>query len=339
MKFFPEYKDGTLSGIMQKNTGEPIKDENVYLSVLFNNPSFHISETDENGRFRFTLKDIEGMKDIYLCPAPTFKNKNQKILVNRLFSNANSEFIKAPVSIGSEHKSLIEEMMISHQLSNSNKKPTVQIPDTAKGLSIKTVDMKSVYSADYIALKETETLINEIVPKVFVFKKRDNYSIRISQGNSTNMLPGEPLVLVDNVPVFDANKIMEIHPEQITKIDVIADPYMIGNNTMNGIVMITTSTNNFANINFPPGSSFLQYKGYAENSDFETPDYSNLSTKSNPSPDFRTTLYWNPDFNVSREGSSTSFFTSDRKGEYEIIVKGFSDDGELYYGKKTINVR
>lgn len=199
--------------------------------------------------------------------------------------------------------------------------------------------MKSVYSADYIALKETETLINEIVPKVFVFKKRDNYSIRISQGNSTNMLPGEPLVLVDNVPVFDANKIMEIHPEQITKIDVIADPYMIGNNTMNGIVMITTSTNNFANINFPPGSSFLQYKGYAENSDFETPDYSNLSTKSNPSPDFRTTLYWNPDFNVSREGSSTSFFTSDRKGEYEIIVKGFSDDGELYYGKKTINVR
>ncbi len=55
-------------------------------------------------------------------------------------------------------------------------------------------------------------------------------------------------------------------------------------------------------------------------------------------PDFRTTLYWNPNFQLTEKSSSFSFQTSERKGVYNIIVKGVTATGEIIFGKKRINI-
>jgi hypothetical protein len=145
---------------------------------------------------------------------------------------------------------------------------------------------------------------------------------------------------VDNIPVFDVNKVMNIHPSLVERIDVIYKPYILGDNTLYGVIMITSKGKNFADIKFPERSTFLQYQGASDGEDIkENFTEQEVPPKQHEKPYFRTTLYWNPDLIIPAEGKSVSFYTSDRKGSYDILVRGFTKDGEYYYKKKTIFVR
>ena len=45
-------------------------------------------------------------------------------------------------------------------------------------------------------------------------------------------------------------------------------------------------------------------------------------------PDFRNTLYWNPDMHTDKTGkSAVEFYSSDESGEYIITVEGMTGDG------------
>ncbi len=56
--------------------------------------------------------------------------------------------------------------------------------------------------------------------------------------------------------------------------------------------------------------------------------------------DRRVTLHWQPFIFTDLDGRATSsFFTSDIPGKKEIIVQGFDDDGNLYYGKTSFDVK
>jgi len=60
--------------------------------------------------------------------------------------------------------------------------------------------------------------------------------------------------------------------------------------------------------------------------------------KSHNQPDFRTTLYWNPKLKIKQAGETIEFTASDSKGLFEIIVKGTTPDGDVYFGKKEFMV-
>ena len=62
---------------------------------------------------------------------------------------------------------------------------------------------------------------------------------------------------------------------------------------------------------------------------FYSPDYSLDSLKNNHLPDFRNTLYWNPDLHTGPDGkASAQFYSSDETGEYIICIDGVSEDGK-----------
>ena len=97
--------------------------------------------------------------------------------------------------------------------------------------------------------------------------------------------------------------------------------------------MLTSNTENFAEVKLPESATFLGYQA------LEKPiaNYVNNNSESNPKiPDFRTTLYWNPQIKISNEGQKINFTASDRKGSYNIIVEGYNSDGQVFYGKKPV---
>ncbi len=54
LKYLPDIRDVSLSGkLIDKNTREPIKGKDIYLSVLFNNPQLHVYKTNYEGDFIF----------------------------------------------------------------------------------------------------------------------------------------------------------------------------------------------------------------------------------------------------------------------------------------------
>jgi hypothetical protein len=56
-------------------------------------------------------------------------------------------------------------------------------------------------------------------------------------------------------------------------------------------------------------------------------------------PDFRNCLYWNPEvFIKPGDKASLEFYTSDNRGEFEVVVRGLTTDGEIIEKKCRFRV-
>jgi uncharacterized protein YfaS (alpha-2-macroglobulin family) len=47
-------------------------------------------------------------------------------------------------------------------------------------------------------------------------------------------------------------------------------------------------------------------------------------------PDFRSTIYWNPNVTTDKDGNAAfEFYNADGKGSYRVIVEGIDSNGNI----------
>ncbi len=335
--YLPEIYDVTLSGIVRnKQTLLPVKDVNIYASVLFNNPQLHVCKSKDNGEFMFTLNNVYGNTDVFLCPEKT-GNTEYEILVSNSFSNEFPEMGEMLSFLNLEDSVLVNELYRNAQINEHFRvKPEVPLSQKKSLRSFNIDNNKTTTSlADFISLKNMEELFTEIVPTVKFKKQNDKYSFAVFDVYG-NVFSEEPLVLLDKVPIFDPTNIMKLDISLIEKIEVINSAYILGENTFKGVIMITTKTDNFAGVEFPESSIFIEYPTVEPQ--FNTNFFESVNHKSKLIPDFRTTLFWNPNVKLNSSEYNFSFVTSDNKGVYDVEIKGFTKKGETLYCKKQIVV-
>jgi len=342
MTYLPEIRDVSVSGMLRhRETKEPVSGHKVYASLLFKGQRLHIDRTNEQGRFIFSLYGLEGLNDLYLCPENR-RNEEHELLVNNKFSHVKPDFSPGALNVDSAVVPLIREMMIDQQLSGIGEEEENKKEDAGAGDSLGQPayfeEAETVYMSDYVDFEKTETVFREIVSDVYIRRQEDRYRFKIERSDGV-FLPGDPLILFDNIPVFEPDKILQVQPAQIESIQVIPRSYILGDHTLNGVIIINSTTDNFADLDFPRGSTFLQYQGVSDAGAFKAKTCRDTTERSRRRPDFRTTLYWNPNLTITGQGQSVSFFASDRKGDYEIVVRGFSEDGSYHYSRKTITVK
>ena len=343
MHYLPEVRDITLKGILKDaGTNERMAGKRIFSSVLFENPQVHVSKTNSKGEFLFSLNNLHGKQDIYLCPEWSGKPPipEFELLINGMFSTDYVDFERTPLWMDASDRDLVEEIFVNHQLSGQ-RNPKTENSDSTELIEPRfpfiSEDMIVRDMSDYVSFKEMRNVFVEIVPSVYVKKRDGNYRFEISL-DKLYTLPGDPLILLDNVPVFDANKIMELHPSQIEEIRVIPHTYILGETDLFGIIMISTKSDHFMDIKFPRGSTFIQYQGFAPDTHYSKKEYTDSKQQVSRAPDFRTTLYWNPELKIQERQKSFSFYSSDRRGNFEIIVKGITEDGEVLYNHATITI-
>jgi hypothetical protein len=285
------------------------------------------------------LNNVRGISNIFLCPESLTKDENE-ILITNSFSSEIPNIGGIPTFIDSSDIELIREIYINAQIKQNFHKE--QEEESQYRMQMHTFNIDNNYKgttvlADFVALKNMEELFTEIVPNVKFKKSKGQYSFSVFDENG-NVIPEEPLVLLDKIPIFDPNKIMQLDISQIEKVEVIHKTYILGANTFQGVIMLTTNTNNFAGIKFPESGIFIDYPTLEE-IDYNPGIFKNSLTSFERIPDFRTTLYWNPHVKLSQNGYDFDFITSDRKGTYDIIVKGYSSNGQFWFGKKQINIQ
>jgi hypothetical protein len=134
------------------------------------------------------------------------------------------------------------------------------------------------------------------------------------------------------------DELLKIPPVNIERIDVINRPYYLGDHLLSGIVSIKTKTGDFGGYRFPQQSIFLEYQTSTKSKSFFEPQYADERVKKSSVPDFRTTLYWNPKEETAKPRSSLSFYTSDARGEYDVVVNGISSKGKILFGKASFVV-
>jgi hypothetical protein len=334
--WLPETRGLNISGVVsEKNSQQTLGNINVYLSVMGKNPQFHITQTKENGEFIFTLGEITFTNEIFIGVKPQ-EDKDFQLFVNNGFSNEFTHLLNIPLSIDTTHKSLIEEMLVNYQ-SQKIFKPTEAEATKTVNQSIGEPDV-SVLLADFIDLVDMETVFFEIVPTVFIKNKNDRKSLHVSNPATEWVFENE-LLLLDYVPVFDLDVILEIPPERIKQIDVINNTWYLGDNTLRNAVMINSKGRDFAGYEFPNGSIFIDYQTLTPEKTFNIPSYDSSTEKTSRIPDFRTLLYWNPELKIAKGDTTLIFYTSDNTGEYDIIVRGITKNGERCIGKASINIQ
>ncbi len=334
----PDVRGLSLSGFVRdKQSGKPLQNVKVFITAFDNNNLFHISKTKSNGSFLFALNKMEGKADVFLSIDPS-THPNTEVLINNDFSGQFATYPEHHFFIDSSYKDLLAEMLVNFETKKVfskndqlSKQPFNAITNLPTNYDF------SINLADFIDLASLQEVFYEIVPPVSV--KSDKLGKYLAVANyQTQQVSRADLVILDDVPVFNVGELLKISPANIATIDVINRPYYLGDNLLKSVVSVKTKTGDFGGYRFPSQSIFLEYQALSKSKHFAAPDFSSQDLKQSPFPDFRTTMFWHPFTALKATDTTLSFYTSDAKGEYDIIVRAVSESGEVISGKVSIIV-
>jgi hypothetical protein len=326
--------------IRLKSTDEPLKNIDISLSFVGKTARCRFSKTDENGGFNFVVKEV-GLNEIVIQPlSPDITG--YYIELTQPFSSVFSDIKPFDFFIDSSKINEINKAVVGMQVTNIyepfRQKPTnvtAQINQDFYGKPESTIKM-----SDYIELTSIREVVKEILPNVYTLKQNGKYDFKLINKFRGQPFENKPLVLVDGVPIYDFEKVLNINSKEIEKAEVINTRYFFSENVFDGIVSFITKKGNLSVIDFD-NSIFRQiYEGCLSGYNFYSPDYTDSSMKNSHIPDFRNTLLWKPDLHTGKDGiTDLEFFTSDESTEYTIVVEGMTSDGKTGYSSLTFKVK
>lgn len=167
------------------------------------------------------------------------------------------------------------------------------------------------------------------------------------------LISNTPFLLPDAARITTENNLAEeqdrsiisavkaIPVNDIDKVEILKSAQNLaafGANGANGVIAIYTRIGkNETEKKLAKGIIEQQIRGYSPQRTFYSPKYTPETIKTNK-PDYRTTLYWNPNVTVRNGGIKLNFFTSDQSGLYQIFVEGISENGRICLGKARFEV-
>lgn len=337
MQLVAETRNESISGIIyNKANNLPLAKTFIFFSSFAPN-QLHIYMSQQNGEFMFSPKHLVDHQKILLCSPSVLGNK-VGFQLNNDFSSNYPTINDIPLSIDTSQHAFFEEMYVNLQAGEIFKAKTAekQLSDFTDPFNFWTPTV-SVAIDDYVKTATLEIFLREIVPDLMVKKRRGQYSLTLFDYEEDRFIDN-PLILVDNIPVFNVNYLMDIPLTSIEKIDLHLGPRFMGRFMLNGIVVVSTKSHNYGGIKLPEGSTMFEYHAISASFGFNPPVYDTEEKKSSRLADFRNLLYWNPNFSLTGDKASVSFYTSDHSSEYEVIIKGYTKDGRKCYGRTSFIV-
>ncbi len=332
--YYPETRGATVSGMVM--VGEEKKPADRYLlgmTMLGSDPDYFEFMTDENGRFRIPVQQQTGNIDALLTIRSN-RDEAVRIITNEAFS---SDFSTAPVpatDFFGEQRALVEEAMVNSQLRAAFELTDRDSVDAAEAnsdiLFYGTPEFR-YQTEDYVALPDLEEFFFEIVPQVRVEKNTDQTHLVVLDDRG-EIIYTPPLILLDYVPVPDIGNILSVSPQRVDHIDIVNKIYVRGGNTYGGIVSIITGQGDRAGVTLPDESSFISFTGLSKLQEKDFPEYEG-KVRNERMPDLRNTLYWAAHYEITPDnGGSFDFYTSDVTGEFMVIVRAITSDGNVLSG-------
>ncbi len=327
----------SLSGILiDKTTNNPIRGKEIYLSGLKFEKQIHVVKSDSDGHFYFSLYNFNGEKDFYLRTEPGVDNSKIQIyneFLNSCIPEENSDF-----HLSVNKKSLIEEMYLNQQLQDLKDSEIKWFYTKADTLisQFGKPDFK-IYLKNFVKLPTLHEVFDEIIPSVRVREENKKFVLSIYD-EELNLNYNKPLILLDNIPVFNVDDILKIKPSLIDNIEIFNKMYLLGDKIFNGIIILNSKSDKFCRIDLPENAKFLRYQGFTYSGHPIFPEYKTPEKKNSKIPDFRNTLYWESGNFPAKENTLISFFTSDYCAEYVLNLYLINEKGDIIKKSKTFIV-
>lgn len=321
----PEINGHLVSGkITDITTDKPADRVDAYLSFMGTPVNVYVSESRE-GRILFETEPIVGNKSMIVQTVSAAGEKYRIEIEDPFFDKGSISC--PPFQLTRKQSLALEQRSIHMQVQNLfYENNTATKPNSA----IKTFYGKpdETYQLDdYTRFPTLEEVMREYVPGIRVKKRKEGFHLSNIDLVNKTAFSSDPLALVDGVPVFDINKLMEIDPLKLKQLDVIKKRYYLNAVAFDGIVSYTSYRGDLAGYQPPEHALLMNYKGLETRREFFTPRY-DVDKSLETQPDARRVLFWSSG-NLPRSGNHyvAEFFTSDIAGEYRIVIQALTTDG------------
>jgi hypothetical protein len=173
-----------------------------------------------------------------------------------------------------------------------------------------------------------------------VFPSKGGQSITLLGGAGTSRFDApEPLILIDYSLTLTVEDAKSYSPDMFETMELLTPPMSYFYRAPGGVVLLTTKTGRSLNETDIPllGGLVKRIKGFSPMREFYTPKYNpkNINSKA---PDFRNTLYWNPQLTLENGENEIYFNTCDNISAYKIFVEGISESGRICLGEAEFKV-
>ena len=187
-------------------------------------------------------------------------------------------------------------------------------------------EVKTYILDDYTRFPQMEEVITEYVSELRARKeggKRRVFVMMEDSFRNAYYSHGTALLMVDGVPIFDHEKVLDYDPLLVESINIYPSRYFIGSRYYEGIVNFVTYKRNLPSMKFNPNVHIVDFQGASYPS-----AYTCENVDADSYPDFRMTAYWNPFTGIrSGEDISINVRIPETPGEYEIKIEGLAADG------------
>jgi len=341
VSFSPEVRGHIITGKVT-NSQSPSKYLTTYLSSPGLNIQLYGCVSDANGIVEFEMKDFYGPRKIVVQT-----NFNQDSLSRVNISNAFSDkFAKLkyrPFTITPNIEWTLESRSVAMQVQDIFYR---DLGARSRGESVDTTAFygdasQTFYLDDYTRFPVMEEILREYVPGVIVRKRKDGFHFYNTDMNHNKVVFTEdPLIMLDGIPIFDADKILAFDPLKVKKLEVFTRRYYKGALSFPGIVSFTTYNGDLGNFQLDPKCVVMDYEGLQLQREFYAPTYENNKQRESRMPDQRNLLYWSPEITTDASGKRrVEFFTSDREGTYRISIEGITESGQAGGGAGSFMVK
>lgn len=340
-KYLPEYNGHIISGrVINVTNGNAVADADCSLSIPSIPYGFYVAESDSLGIVRFEVPAYYGTGEIIAQVEATNKN-NYRVDFFNPFSDEAPFSLLPPFSLTPEKENMLLERSIAMQAQNIYTADSIRrfglpnLPDTLPFYG------RAEYRYaldDYKRFTTMEEVLREYVTPINVQMRNNKLYLSVFDEMTREVYHDNILLLLDNVPIHDYNKIFSYDPLKIKKLEVVPRKYIYRSRYYSGIASFETYDGKFNGFELDPALVAVDYEGLQLQREFYSPRYDNNSGQSRI-PDLRTTLYWDPQVNIEGvKKSARRFYTSDQKGNYRIVLQGISEKGQPVFATGSFRV-
>lgn len=330
-EFLPENMGHILSGkIINTKTGVAEPNINSFLTVPSTETKFYTSVSDKDGNVKFDLKNFYNEGEIIWQTNPVI-DSNYSFKITSPFIDSKSKNQTENFSLASYNLAALTDHYKFSQIQNtySGRKNRPIMPISPDSTAFYGKPDYRYLLDNYVRFTTMEEVLREYVLPINVRKSNGKFQFHAVDKLSQDFFETQPLVLLDGLPVFDMEKFIKYDPLKIRKLEVISGKYFLRNMTFDGIANFTTYTGQLPDFELDPKAVLIDYEGIQLKREFYSPKYDSEPQINSRLPDFRQTMYWNPQIKTDKNGSAKiEFYTSDLPGNYAIVLQGITNDGE-----------
>lgn len=338
----PENRGNIISGaIVNSQFGYPAPGIRIFLAKPGKNAQLYNVKSGPDGKFYIQVLDQYGKNDIIMMPEEN--PETYTIILDEDFSGRYANIKPAPFHPDEQTVRYLEKLMFNLQIQDAYSEiiPSQSDLSLYELPNIFGVQDETVFLEDYIQLPAVEELFVELVKSVMIKRRRNNFYLTVVDPLTNTPLTGEPLLLLDGVPVLDINPVITyMDPVYIEKIEVLSKWYILGNKLYFSIINLITKQAEYGHFDLPSYAIRKSYLFAQYPVSYNTPDYSLENDTLSMIPDYRNLLYWNPEVITDSDGNTTiSFYTSDDISDYRIVIQGLTKDGLAGYKEAVISIK